>query len=204
MTRVRQFLIGLSALLLVPSIAWCGQFSGTLWIVSSSGLAATFPVPSATPDATFTTAHLSFFMNAPSPNDIPYAPNLKNSVKGFLDSADGVADLTFSGLTNSVLDAVVGPATPVVNSSSSSYGTYGVYIELTGQVNLIKDEYITVTHDDGVSLMIDGSLVSGLTSSNTPAIAEVVQFTGTTGLHTIDLVYVNSVGLGLLSFSPQM
>jgi hypothetical protein len=201
--NVHRMLLGLAMLLALPIAAWGGCFEGQLWLVSNSGLEATFPVPTATPDATFTACHLSFFMMSPY-DGAGYLPEVHNTVAGFLNSAHKVYDLAFSGLFNDVVGAVVGPTTPVVNDTATSDGTYGVYIEFTGTVLLHKNESVIITHDDGVSLMIDGELAPGFISGGTSAVAQWVQFMGTTGNHTIDLVYVNVLGTGLLSFGPKM
>ena len=77
-------------------------------------------------------------------------------------------------------------------------------MELTGKVMLTAHEFITITHDDGVSLMIDGELISGPGSGPTNPVGDGVVFAGKTGTHSFDLVYANSCGSGILSFSPVM
>jgi hypothetical protein len=202
----RRVLLGLVMLLALPIAAWSGSdsFEGKLWLVSNSGLEATFPVPTATPDATFTACHLSLFMSAPFLGDSESQPNIHNTVAGFLNSANKVRDLTFSGLFNDVVGAVVGPTTPVVNSTPNSYGTYGAYIEFTGTVFLHHSESVVIAHDDGVSLMIDGVLLPGYITGQTGTVGQGETFTGTTGYHTIDLVYTNVQGPGFLGFGPKM
>jgi hypothetical protein len=137
--------------------------------------------------------------------------NNNNSVEGLLSSAHPdavppVKDLAFSGLYNSAVGAVVDGNTPVVNSSAGPPydGTYGVYIRFVGTIELANEQLITITHDDGVSLWIDGIKVPGFYDGLTPARAESVIFTGLTGLHKIELIYANSQCPGMLSFSPKM
>jgi hypothetical protein len=202
--NVHRVLLGLAMLLALPIAAWGGCFDGQLWLVPNSGLQATFPVPTATPDATFTTCHLALFMNAPYEGEPWLEPEVHNTVARLLNSAHKVYDLTFSGLFNDVVGAVVGPTTPVVNSTAQSDGTYGVYIEFTGTVFLHNNEPVVIVHDDGVSLMIDGELVPGFITGTTAFVAQWAQFTGTTGNHTIDLVYTNVEGPGILGFGPKM
>jgi hypothetical protein len=67
----------------------------------------------------------------------------------------------------------VGPTTLAVDSTATSYGTYGIYIEFIGTIHLHENEFMTIVHDDGVSLMIDGELVSGLLAGPTSAVAQV-------------------------------
>jgi len=150
--------------------------------------------------------HFSFYMNAPGSSQDTNAPNLNNSVSGFLNSADKVSMLTFSGLNNPAVGGVVQATTPIINTTSGGCGTttYGVYMEITGKVKLTNNELITVTHDDGVSLMIDGTLIAGVGHGPNNPQADVFVFTGTSGSHVVDMVYDNSCAGGILSFSPSM
>jgi hypothetical protein len=132
---------------------------GQLWLVSNAGgLIAKRPVPTAAPDATFVTRHVSFEMTAPSGGS-----NVNNSIEGFLSSAHPwwvppVEGLAFSGLYNSAVGAVVDANTPVVNSTSTSRGTYGTYMRIAGTIQLTQGQYIWIAHDNGVSL---GLMASG-------------------------------------------
>ena len=178
---------------------------GTLWLVSNAGLIAKRPVPEAAPDATFLARHVSFEMTAPGGEP---GHNDNNSVESFLASShpDGVPpveDLAFSGLFNSVVGAVVDGNTRVVNSTPGSAGTYGTYMRLEGTIQLTNGQVITITHDDGVSLWIDGAKVPGFVAGDTGARADTIVFTGLTGAHKVELIYVNFAGQGI-SFSPQM
>ena len=179
---------------------------GKLWLVSNAGgLVAKRPVPEAAPDATFLTRHVSFGVSAPviggSEN------NVDNTVESFLASAHPdrvprVEDLAFSGSYNSAVGMAVDPSTPTVNSTAGGYGTYGTYMTLEGTIQLTNGQYIYITHDDGVSLWIDGVRIPNF-SDHGDAL-EAYTFTGLTGLHKIELIYVNYAGPGFLSFSPQM
>jgi len=189
-----------ACLLAAPAAANPTVFFGKLWLLSNvNGIPATFPRPAAVPDATFVTKHLSFFMNA------PYDPDVNNSVGGFLNSANHVANLVFSNVVNSAVGGIVGIETPVVDSTAwACNSSYGVYMSFSGQIALTQGERITITHDDGVSLKIDDKAIGGLYSGQTSAIAQLFVFSGATGIHRMDLVYANICGDGLLSFSPAM
>ena len=183
------------------------KLTGKLWLVPLSNLASSNPAPSSPPDATFSLKHVSFNMNAPGGNDTPaLPPNLNNAVGAFLNSADKVTGLTFSGMNNFSVGGTVNASTPVINTTSADCGggTYGTYMVISGTLSLTTNEAITIAHDDGVTLTIDGAAVSGLTSGATNPVAEVVQFTGKTGTHSIVLTYANSCGNGYLSFSPAL
>jgi hypothetical protein len=143
-----------------------GTLRGKLWLVPNANLNATLPVPKAAPDATFVTRHVSFAMTAPCCG-LTYLNNVNNTVAGFLarahpDAVPPVKDLAFSGLYNSVVGAVVDGNTPVVNGTASSCpnvppnGNYGTYMTLEGTIQLTNGQVIRITHDDGVSLWIDG------------------------------------------------
>jgi hypothetical protein len=179
------------------------NFSGRLWLVSNEGgnLLAAPPVPSATPDATFTTTHVAFYMDAPYTND--NAPDINNSVAGFLDSANKVAHLTFSGLQNPVINGVVSAATPITDSTQTGTGTYGAFIDLIAKVELTNGQFIYLAHDDGLTVQIDGATVGGISASGGDRL-ESLTFTGKTGTHKVEIFYVNLFGGGLLDFSSNM
>ena len=61
-----------------------------------------------------------------------------------------------------------------------------------------------ITHDDGVSLWIDGVRVPGFFDGGCTVALKAYIFTGLTGAHKIELIYVNACGPGFLSFSPKM
>lgn len=186
-----------------PGAASAGQFTGKFWIVPQSAAGNASAPPTTTPDATFTATHLSFWLDAPLPAN-GAIPALNNTVGTFLNSADRVKKLAFSGLVNGTIKAVVGPNTPLTDSTGSMNGTFGACLEFTGRAMLAAGELITVTHDDGVGLKVDGAAVSGLTSGAGGAVVESPLFSGITGVHTIDLTYCNVHGPGILSFSPAM
>ena len=185
-----------------------GNFKGELWIlpqsqVGGSGSQCNYR-PAATPDATFTTRHLSLWMSAPAGVGYPVSPEINNSVQGFLNSAHPVASLSFSGLFNATIGAVVGPSTPIVYGSGTSSGTSGVLIRFRGYLPLVNGQLIEIEHDDGAALMIDGVLQSGITAGGGGDLTEAVTFTGATGTHEIFLDYCNVEGPGILSFEPKM
>jgi hypothetical protein len=174
-----------------------GSISGKLWVVSPSQASdVTFPPPSATPDATFTT------------NGIAYIGQNSThcyTIGSWLNTCGTPAfGLAFSGLPNPNLHNMT------AKTGTKMSGTnYGVIAEFTGTVNLTNGQGISIIHDDGVSLMIDGVAVSGFDSFITAPILETVTFTGTTGPHSIDLLYANAAGNpatngAWLLFVPQL
>jgi hypothetical protein len=181
---------------------------GQLWLVSNTNLIAKRPLPQAAPDATFVTRHVSFAETAPccGATDLN---NVNNTVEGFLGSAHPdripqVEDLAFSGLYNSVVGAVVDGNTPVVNSTSTSFGTYGFYMRLEGTIQLANGQNVTAGHDGGVSLWIDGVRMPGFSDAGGANGLEGFHFTGLTGAHKIELLYADDNGPSFLSFAPKM
>jgi hypothetical protein len=57
---------------------------------------------------------------------------------------------------------------------------FGIMIEFTGTVNLTNGKEIAIIHDDGVSLMIGGSPVSGF-GNGIGETLDYVTFTASTG-----------------------
>ena len=181
---------------------------GKLWLVSNTNLNATRPVPAAAPDATFLARHISFAMTAPRCTTAGIN-NVNNSVEGFLasshpDRVPPVEDLAFSGQYNSVVGTVVDGTTPVVNSTAASNGTYGTYMTLEGTIQLANGQYIYIAHDDGVSCGLMASGYRDFTDRGCSVI-KAYTFTGLTGAHKIELIYVNDCRPGLPKFlSPDV
>ena len=102
------------------------------------------------------------------------------------------------------MGAIVDSSTPVVNSTAASSGTYGTYMSLEGTIQLTNGQRFAIAHDNGVSLWIDGVRIPGFTDGGVGVACEYSTFTGLTGAHRIELLYVNQNGPGFLSFSPKM
>ena len=133
---VRASLAALFGFLLLAGFSGAAQaedyLRGKLWLVSNTNLKATRPVPTAAPDATFLTRHVSFAMTGALSGGVN---NVNNTVESFLaslhpDRVPPVESLAFSGLYNSAVGAVVDANTPVVNSTAASCGTYGTYMTI--------------------------------------------------------------------------
>lgn len=180
-------LAAFSILATQPAVAQ-GTFQGKLWVVSPEQAAdVTFPPPTATPDATFSTYGIAYIGQAGPLEGSGYHCY---TIKTWLDTCEtGAFNLAFSGLPNPNLkNKAAGPSTVMTGYD------YGVIIEFTGTVNLTSGQPIEILHDDGVSLEIDGSPVSGFDPDTTSPVLESVTFTGATGSHDIDLLYANSAG----------
>jgi hypothetical protein len=173
-------LASFSLLVARPAVAQ-GTFDSKLWVVSPEQAAdVTFPAPSATPDATFSTNGIAYIGGG----------NGCYTIEKWVSGCETPAyNLAFSGLPN-----------PNLRNKAAKAGTkmtgpgYGIIVEFIGTVQLTNGQPIYILHDDGVSLMIDGSLVSGYDPFTTVPVLESVTFTGTTGPHSVDLLYANSAG----------
>jgi len=157
------------------------MFEGKLWVVDAARAAhVTFPPPEATPDLTFRTHGIAY---------IGTMPNNCYTLQSFLAGCGTKGyDLKFSGIGNPNLEGA--PAEPTTAMS----GSWGVIIELTGSVSLVNGQPISILHDDGVALKIDGSPISGFNPYVTPPTLESSTFAGRTGVHSFDLLYANAAG----------
>ena len=70
---------------------------------------------------------------------------------------------------------------------------HGLMLELTGQVSVINGQTFTVTHDDGLQLLIGGLMVVNTPGPTSP-VTTTVTYTGPTGTFAFDLVYGECCG----------
>ena len=69
----------------------------------------------------------------------------------------------------------------------------GTILEFTGSVSVTNGQTFTVTHDDGLTLDINGSLVVNVPGPTPPSITTVT-YTGPTGNFPFTLVYSECCG----------
>jgi len=177
----------------VPIHRASSRIQGRVWVVSvSEATHVTFPPPNRIPDATFTTVGISYIGSGPD-NCYTLATFLE-------DCANRAFELRFSGAPNSNLGGeAAGPNTALSGSK------YGVIIEFTGTTRLDQGEEITILHDDGVALKIDGQLIPGFYPNVTGPVQEVARFSGPSGDHSFDLLYANGAGPGAwILFYPAL
>jgi hypothetical protein len=190
----------LAALVLCLSVttsAQDGSIKGKLWVVSYEQAAnVTFPPPSATPDATFSTNGIAY---------IGQQPNNCYTIGTFIAKCSTAAyNLRFSGEYNPYSGGVVGPSTPMSGGRGRG-GEWGVMIEFTGKVSLSHGQKIYIVDDDGVALEIDGNLIPGFPNGVTGPNLNHEMFHGSTGQHSFDLLYANAQGGGAwLLFFPEL
>jgi DNA-binding winged helix-turn-helix (wHTH) protein len=152
---------------------------GKVWVVSAAESAhVMFPPPRATPDLTFRTEGIAYIGTAPDNCYTVETFVARCGMKGY--------DLEFSGVSNPNLGGAA--AKPTTEMS----GSWGIIIEFTGPVTLMSGQQISILHDDGVALRIDGIPVSGFNPYTTPPTLESTRFAGMSGVHSFDLLYANA------------
>jgi len=126
--------------------------------------------PHGAPNATF---------NVPNgPIDFNSIPTGAYTLGAFLATSPGVTGITGS------------PADLARNLDIPGSGTM---IELMGQVSVVNGQTFTVTHDDGLQLMIGALLVVNVPGPTAP-VTTTVTYTGPTGNFNFDLVYGECCG----------
>jgi hypothetical protein len=202
---VRCLLVAL-VLLTISAGAMAQNFQAKVWFVNpSQGEPVAFPAPSAQEDIDFATNGIAYIGQGQASG-----PEYCVTIGSFLSTcgtptvpAGVTAGLHFTGYLNPNLGGHVATAGTLINKTK-----YATIIEFTGTVNLTNGQQIQILHDDGVALMIDGTLISGFSGGVTFPVIQSVTFTGTTGPHSIDLLYCNLAfergdGAWLLFF-PQL
>lgn len=169
----------------------------------SSGVNAVFPVPSSTPDLTFST------------NLIQYSSESKpNTIQGFFVPGS-VMNPVFSNLFNPQVGAIVDPNTLLTyggwqESSCLAGSCWGTYMEISGSIYLENGGHVKIEHDDGVSLKFNGVTTDCFSdaSGNHYLAATSVEsciYNGPSGLVSFDLVYTEGywdpVGLNTAKLS---
>jgi DNA-binding winged helix-turn-helix (wHTH) protein len=178
---------------LVPVHRASSRIQGRVWVVSvSEATHVAFPPPNRIPDATFTTEGIAYIGTGPD-NCYTLATFLE-------DCANRAFGLRFSGAPNSNLGGgAAGPNTALSGSK------FGIIIEFTGTTLLAQGEAITILHDDGAALKIDGQPIPGFDPNVTGPVAEVARFSGPSGDHSFDLLYANGAGPGAwILFYPAL
>jgi hypothetical protein len=165
------------------------QTSTNVTTAVNTGLAsltpiATFTVPSSACTGTFTT--LCF-------NDQSEANPNANGTLGVFLGTGGATNITYEngGTSSTALSNGAG-------ATSTSPLPSGVLFDLTGTTMLTNGTTYSITHDDGMTLYIDGnSFLSepAPTSAEPPLGVTSGAWTGTTGTHSFELVYGECCGL---------
>ena len=142
--------------------------AGKLWHVPEATSQSAIPanVPGTTPDVIFS-------VNAP-----------------FDFSGTSVTVGTWLG-SSSAFDIVENTAGTL--ASLMDNGTFGTLLEFTGLVTVTTGQTFTVTHDDGLTLII-GGLDLGFSSGPTAPTTSLATYTGPSGTFAFQLVYGECCG----------
>jgi len=161
-TSVRAYAMAIATMLATTSSLAANVVSGKLWQVSDAIAqnAVLANVPSRTPDVTF---------------DV-------NSPLNF-NSPDSVQSFLSSGSAFNIVENTAGTL-----SSLMSDGVTSTLISFSGIINVTNGQQFTVTHDDGLTLVI-GDLNLGFSSGPTAPTTSIATYTGPTGEFPFQLVY---------------
>jgi len=165
-------------------------YTGLSWVVPGTdtpwlgGTLAPNPIlfPTTGLDATFTSTTVNF-MNGPG----------SGTLRNFITSDAGAT-------IGSCTTATVGAVTYNCNTDVISTGTegtqtattYGQIIELTGTETFVGATTYSITHDDGIVVSLDGTVVI---NSGVPTVSPTTNtFTTTSGTHAIVIEYAECCG----------
>lgn len=166
---VKGWTYALAALALtLTSNTQANVITGHLWHVSEATSQNAIPanVPGTTPDVVF---------------DV-------NSPMNFFGTSVTVGTWLGNGLAFNIVEN-----TPGTLASLMDNGSQGTLVEFTGFVSVTNGQMFTVTHDDGLTLII-GGLDLGFDEGPTPPITSIETYTGPSGNFPFQLVYGECCG----------
>ncbi len=158
----------LFSLAFISSGAHANIISGSLWHVPEAQTLNATPanVPATTPDVTF---------------DV-------NSPINFFGTSVSVGTWLNNGSAFNIVANTAG-----ILASSMDNGTVGSILEFNGFVTVTNGQTFTVTHDDGLTLIIDG-INLGFSSGPTAPITSTATYSGPSGNFAFQLVYAECCG----------
>jgi hypothetical protein len=174
MRHFKQMLqIAAVAIAMITTSAQANTVTGSIWEDQPTGANNATPanVPGTTPDVTFTTDTPINF-SADGTINYPQYP-APYTIGGFLQSGSGSTILSGSGeLNNTMLNTI---------------------FDFRGMVSVTTGETFTVTHDDGLTLVIGGNTVISAPGPTSPT-TTTVTYGGPTGNYSFNLVYGECCG----------
>ena len=172
MCLTKYYFAAAFGILLVASIApaRADYINGIAWSVPSTTAGDTptlgnTPGPGATEEATFTANGIDFS------GDLPGGYNLG----GFLAYGGDANNITY------------------MNGATASTGLDDTLWEFTGMAYFTNGATFDVTHDDGVNLYVNSTLVLGAPDPTSP-IQQQYTYTGPTGNESFDFIYTECCG----------
>lgn len=160
-------LTAIAAMLCIGS-AQANVITGSLWHVPEAITFNAIPanVPATTPDVKF---------------DV-------NSPMNFFGDSASVATWLANGAAFNIVENTAGTLTSLMDD-----GTVGSLLEFTGFVSVTNGQTFSVTHDDGLTLII-GGVDLGFSSGPTAPTTSIATYTGPTGNFAFQLVYAECCG----------
>jgi hypothetical protein len=157
-----------AALLLCSGSAQANVISGKLWHVPEALTLNAIPanVPATAPDVTF---------------DV-------NSPMNFFGTSVSVATWLANGAAFNITENTAGTLASLMDNT-----VVGTMLEFTGFVSVTAGQTFTVTHDDGLTLII-GGLNLGFNPGPTSPITSIATYAGPTGNFPFQLVYAECCG----------
>lgn len=154
--------------ILSVSAVQANTISGRLWHVPEAVTFAAIPanVPVTTPDVTFDVV----------------------SPMNFNATGATVAAWLASGSAFNIVQNTAGTLAGLMDN-----GTFGSLLEFTGLVTVTTGQMFTVTHDDGLTLII-GGLNLGFNPGPTSPVVTTAMYTGPSGTFAFQLVYAECCG----------
>jgi hypothetical protein len=148
--------------------AQANVITGHLWHVPEAVTFLAIPanVPGTTPDVTF---------------DV-------NSPMNFFGTSVTVGTWLGNGSAFNIIENAAGTLASLMDN-----GVVGTILEFTGFVTVTNGQTFTVTHDDGLTLII-GGLDLGFNPGPTAPVTSVATYTGPTGTFAFQLVYAECCG----------
>jgi len=169
MFNLKQLGVAVPLALLALGSAQANVANGSLWIVpeASSQNATLANVPATAADVTFS-------VNTP----FNFTSNLGYTISDFLASSSSfnIAEHT-AGTLSSFMDT----------------GGHGTLIYFTGMVSVTNGQQFTVTHDDGLTLIIGGTNLNANPGPTAPSV-NTYTYNGPSGNQTFQLVYGECCG----------
>ena len=165
--RISKAALGV-ALLFAFGAAQANVISGSLWHVPEATSQNAIPanVPGVSPDVTF---------------DV-------NSPMNFFGTSVSVGTWLGNGSAFNIVEHTAGTLASLMDN-----GTQGTLLEFTGFVSVTNGQSFTVTHDDGLTLII-GGVDLGFSAGPTAPTTSIETYTGPSGNFAFQLVYGECCG----------
>lgn len=165
-----RFVVSILALVASVGLARANTINGSLWHVPEATSLNAIPanVPGTTPDVTF---------------DV-------NSPFNFSGTSVSVGTWLASSFAFNIVENTAGTLASLMDGGNPQVGTL---VEFLGQVSVVNGQQFTVTHDDGLTLII-GSTNLGFNPGPTSPTTSTATYTGPTGTFAFQLVYGECCG----------